>query len=223
VALLGGGLKTKQHITGRLADALAEMYFLSAMLKRFEDDGEPVRDLPVLNYCAQNMLYRFYAALDGVLLNFPNRFVGFFLRRVVFPLGRHTHPAKDHKMKEIVRAAMEPSDFRDALSREIYINQDPSDATGVLELALAKVVETEEANARLEKAVREGKVHRFLGNDFIAEAITLGVITENEATALRERETLVSTVIAVDHFDPSEIGNNAIVYNTSQKANNDAA
>ncbi|RME94670.1 MAG: acyl-CoA dehydrogenase, partial [Alphaproteobacteria bacterium] len=41
VALLGGGLKVKQKITGRLADALSELYLLSCVLKRFEDDGEP--------------------------------------------------------------------------------------------------------------------------------------------------------------------------------------
>jgi acyl-CoA dehydrogenase len=41
VALLGGGLKTRQRITGRLADALAEVYLVACMLKRFEDDGTP--------------------------------------------------------------------------------------------------------------------------------------------------------------------------------------
>ena len=30
VALLGGGLKVKQKITGRMADALAELYLLPA-------------------------------------------------------------------------------------------------------------------------------------------------------------------------------------------------
>ncbi|MEQ1673299.1 MAG: acyl-CoA dehydrogenase domain-containing protein, partial [Hyphomicrobium sp.] len=34
VALLGGGLKPKQKITGRMADALSELYMLSAVLKR---------------------------------------------------------------------------------------------------------------------------------------------------------------------------------------------
>ena len=39
VAALGGALKTKQKISGRLADALSELYFLACVLKRFEDDG----------------------------------------------------------------------------------------------------------------------------------------------------------------------------------------
>ena len=44
VGLLGGGLKVKQKLTGRLADALSELYMLSCVLKRYEDDGKPSAD-----------------------------------------------------------------------------------------------------------------------------------------------------------------------------------
>ena len=44
VAFLGGGLKVRQRTTGRLADALSELYLLSCILKRYEDDGEPLED-----------------------------------------------------------------------------------------------------------------------------------------------------------------------------------
>jgi acyl-CoA dehydrogenase len=56
VALLGGGLKVKQKITGRMADALTELYLLSSVLKRYEDDGRQTADLPLVNYCAMNCL-----------------------------------------------------------------------------------------------------------------------------------------------------------------------
>ena len=42
--MLGGGLKTKQKLTGRLADALSELYLLCCVLKRYEDDGKPAND-----------------------------------------------------------------------------------------------------------------------------------------------------------------------------------
>src|SRR6185295_17874274 len=44
VAVLGGGLKTKQRLTGRLADALSELYFLACVIKRYEDDAKPAND-----------------------------------------------------------------------------------------------------------------------------------------------------------------------------------
>jgi acyl-CoA dehydrogenase len=95
VAILGGGLKTKQHITGRLADALSDLYFVCCMMKRFEDDGEPQADRAILDHAAQNALSRFYASLDGVIANFPNPAVGALMRVLVFPLGNHVRPAKD--------------------------------------------------------------------------------------------------------------------------------
>ncbi|MEJ2227321.1 MAG: acyl-CoA dehydrogenase [Alphaproteobacteria bacterium] len=223
VALLGGGLKTKQHITGRLADALAEMYMLSCMLKRFEDDGEQPRDLAVLNYCAKNALSRFYAALDAVLHNFPNSLVGFGLRILVFPFGNRARPAKDAAAKTIVRTMLEPGAIRDALTRDIYINHNEQDATGVLEAALAKVMETNEAAAKLERAVREDKIRRFLGLDFIGEAVSAGIISEEEATGLREREALVSKVVAVDHFDVAEVTGIGACVNDSPIGHNSRA
>ena len=61
----------KQKITGRMADALAELYLLSAVLKRYEDDGRPRDDLKLVDYCAKNCLYRFDQALLGALRQLP--------------------------------------------------------------------------------------------------------------------------------------------------------
>ena len=44
VALLGGGLRTRQRLTGQMADALSELYLASTVLKRYEDDGQPLAD-----------------------------------------------------------------------------------------------------------------------------------------------------------------------------------
>ncbi len=215
VAILGGGLKTKQHITGRLADALSDLYFLCCMLKRFEDDGEPQSDRAILDHCAQNALTRFYTSLDRVIGNFPNPVVGALMRVLVFPLGNNFRPARDRSAKQLVSLILEPTATRDRLTREIYVTRDPNDNLGILELAFEKVIATEEANRKLEHAVRNGTVHRFLGNDFITEAVTKGVVTAEEGEALRERERLVAKVIAVDHFDPDEItGKSAIGHNS---------
>jgi acyl-CoA dehydrogenase len=214
VALLGGGLKTKQRITGRLADALSELYFLCCALKRFEDDGEPQADRIILDYCAQNALSRFYAALQGVIGNFPNRAVAILMRVLVFPLGNLMHPARDRAAKPMVALVLEPTATRDRLTREVFISKDPNDALGILEAAFVKAVETEEINKRLERAVKAGKVHRFLGSDFIAEAVREGVVTEAEGGQLREREALIAKVIAVDHFDADDVtGKSAIGHN----------
>ena len=205
VATLGGGLKTKQKLTGRMADALSELYLLSCVLKRFEDDGQPVADQPIVAVAAANGLDRFETAIRGTIDNFPNRFVRPLLRVLVFPLGRHYFPASDRMMGKIAKLSIEPGEVRDRLTRDIFISKNPDDATGLLEVTLLKVVASEAAEKKLERAIRAGTIRRYHGLDWIGDACKKGIITESEAILLKEVEQLVARVIAVDHFDPAEL------------------
>ncbi|MGD0533082.1 MAG: acyl-CoA dehydrogenase [Methyloceanibacter sp.] len=205
VVLLGGGLKVKQKITGRMADALAELYLLSCVLKRYEDDGRPRADLKLVDYCAENCLSRFDRALAGTLDNFPVTWAGVLMRPLVFPYGAMRRPASDREGRAIVRAALEPGEFRDRLTRDIFITNDPSDRIGLLEHTLLKLIAAEEADKKLEQAIRKGEVKRHYNNDWIAEAERKGVVTPEEARSLAELRDLVARAIAVDHFDAAEV------------------
>jgi acyl-CoA dehydrogenase len=174
-------------------------------LKRYEDDGCPRADLKLVNYCAENCLSRFDRALAGTLDNFPLPWVGVLLRPLVFPYGFARRPAPDKDGKAIVRAALQPGEVRDRLTRDIFITADPNDRMGLLEHTLLKVIAAEEADKKLERAVRRGEVRRFYNNDWIAEAETKGIITEEEAGVLAEVRDLTARVIAVDHFDAAEL------------------
>jgi acyl-CoA dehydrogenase len=205
IATLGGGLKTKQKICGRLADALAELYFASAVLKRYEDDGRPQADKPIVDFAVANGLARFDEALHGVVVNFPVTPARWLLRAVIFPLGRHYDPAPDTLGSTVAGLVLKPGDVRDRLTRHIYVPKDAADPTGILEVTLEKVVAAEEAEKKLEKAIRAGTIRRYHGVDWIGDAVSKNVVTDSEGTLLREVETLVARVIAVDHFDPAEL------------------
>jgi len=205
VALLGGGLKTKQKITGRMADALSELYMLSATLKRYEDDGRPEGDEHIVELSAKNALHRFQEAMSGVVNNFPVRWARPLMRLVVFPLGQRFRPASDALGHKVARHALQPGAVRDRLTRHIFVSKNVDDPTGLLEVTLEKVIAAEPAEKKLEKAIREGVVRRYHGIDWFAEAEAKGVITAEEAEQLREIERLVARVIAVDHFDPAEL------------------
>ena len=205
VAVLGGGLKTRQKITGRLADALSELYMLSCVLKRYEDDGKPADDRHIVAFAAQNALFRFQEALRGTIDNFPVAPVRWLMRAVAFPFGAHYKPAPDWLGHKCVELVLTPGEVRDRLTRFIYISQNPNDPTGLLEVAFAKAVAAEVPEKKLDRAVRAGQVRRVHGTDWIGDAAKLGVITDEEATLLREVEDLTARVIAVDHFDPAEV------------------
>jgi hypothetical protein len=75
----------------------------------------------------------------------------------------------------------------------------------LLDYTLAKVVACEEADKKLERAIRKGDVRRFHDNDWIKEAEVKGVLSEAEARSLAELRDLVARVIAVDDFAASEL------------------
>jgi len=205
VGLLGGGLKIKQKLTGRLSDALSELYLLGCVLKRFEDDGRPSGDKPIVALALQNGLYRFEEALRGTIDNFPLAPARILMRWLVFPIGAHYRPAPDRLGHQVVRSVIAPGEVRDRLTRDIYVSHDRSDPTGILEVTLLKVIEAEAAEKKLDRAVRAGTVKRLHGRDWFGDAVREGVINEDEARLLREVEELTAQVIAVDHFDPAEV------------------
>lgn len=205
VGLLGGGLKVKQKLTGRLADALSELYLLSCTLKRFEDDGRNPEDLPIVTLAVENGLNRFDHALRGAIENFPIGPARILMRWLVYPYGWHHQPAQDWLGHKVARQLLVPGEFRDRLTRNIYVSRDINDPTGILEVTFEKAVAAEEAERKLDRAIRAGTVKRFHGNNWFGEAIINHVLTDEEAAQLRELEELTARVIAVDDFDPDEV------------------
>ncbi len=198
---LGGRLKKKQKLGGRLADALSELYFLSCALKRYEDDGFPTSDLSIVRLCTINGLYRLQYALAGVVRNFPNAFMRLLLTSVVFPFGARRVPAADDLSHEVAALMIESGESRDRLTRYIYVSNSRNDSAGILEIAFRKHVEVEPALKKLDWAVRSRVIRRYHGADWIGEAERKGVLTKEEAAAVREAEALAEQVIAVDDFD----------------------
>lgn len=205
VLLGGGGLRRRQKITGRLADALSELYLLACILKRYEDDGRPRSDRVMVAFAAQNGLYRFQEALRGTIDNFPGTWGRRAMRLIVFPLGARCRPASDRLGHDIVSLALIPSETRDRWTRDIFQSRDAGDPTGLLELTFEKAWAAEEAEKKLERAARRGLIRRHLASDFIGEALQKGVVTEGEADLLREIDVLTARVIAVDDFDRDEV------------------
>jgi acyl-CoA dehydrogenase len=223
VAVLGGGLKTRQKLTGRLADALSELYLLSCVLKRYEDDGKPANDRHIVAMVARNGLFRFQEALRGAIDNFPVAPVRWLMRAVVFPLGAHYKPAPDWLGHKCVELVLSPGEVRDRLTRFIYVSNNPNDPTGLLEITFAKAAAAEAAEKKVDRAVRSGQLRRVHGTDWIGDAAKLGILTDDEARGLRELEQLTARVIAVDHFDPAEVRPNYMTPGHNARAMQSAA
>jgi acyl-CoA dehydrogenase len=205
MAVLGGSLKRHEKISGRLGDVLSMLYLCSATLKRFEDDGRPAEDLPLLHWAMQDALYKIQQAFSGVIQNFPNSLVRGLLCGLIFPLGKHLSPPSDHLGHEIATLLMQPGGARDRLTAGMYLSRDEQDALGALESALMSTLACEPLQAKLEEARRAGKLKALDELARIAEARDTGMISAEQTLQLQRDYALRRKVIMVDDFAAEEL------------------
>ena len=197
---LGGALKRKQMLSGRMADILGDLYLMSAVLKRFDEEGRIAEDKIVVEAIMADRIAAMERSFGEVFANFPNGVMANAMRVLCFPLGRHARPATDRINYRFVRAVLRPGAFRDRLTTGAYVSMDPNDITGVLEDALIKVTEAEEIEAKFSKAARKGVIERRLDRDAIDDAVAAGVLNGNEAGIMRAADEATDRVVKVDDF-----------------------
>lgn len=203
--VLGGTLKRREKLSARLGDVLSQLYLCSATLKKFEDDGRPPEDEPLLHWALQDSLFRLQNAFDGVMQNFPNRFFALLLRVIIFPLGQWRKPPSDVLGHRVAELMLQPGAARDRLTSGIFIKQDEEDAVGALEAALASTLIMEPLQAKLAQDAKSGKLSAMEELPRIAEARDKNLITAEQALQLQRDYALRRKVIMVDDFAPEAL------------------
>jgi acyl-CoA dehydrogenase len=199
---LGGALKRKERISARLGDILSMLYLCSATLKRFEDDGRPPADLPLLHWSIQDALHRMQTAFEGLLDNFPGKAAtASFLRFMVFPLGTAFSPPSDKVSHEVASLMLSAGEARDRLTEGIFIPDSADEPLNVLEQALQCAEVCDAVEAKLRAAVKTGRIPAE-GEEKISAALKQRVITSNELELMAGMTSLRRRVIMVDDFPP---------------------
>jgi acyl-CoA dehydrogenase len=201
MATLGGQLKRREKITGRLADALAWMYLATCALERFRLDGKPAGDLPFVRFGCELALAEAEAGLDGVIRNLPSRPAAWLLRPLVFPLGRRERGPDDARGAAAAAALLDDAAARERLTAGIHVPDSEEVALGRLEAALAKATAALRVEAKLRDAVRRGALDRAPGDALARAGLAAGVIDARELEALAAADEARDEVIRVDAFD----------------------
>ncbi len=197
---LGGSLKRREKISGRLGDILSQMYLASAALKRFEDQGRPREDLPLLHWVCQNSLYEIQKAFDGLFQNLPSRWNTFWLRWFIFPLGQHFKAPSDKLGHQIAQLLITPSAARDRLTDGLYIPDSVEAQLGLIEDALHKVIAAEDAERRLRQELKDYTPDYHGLEGLLAAGLKQRIISETEAQLIRDADAARTEVIKVDDF-----------------------
>ena len=207
--VMGGELKRREKLSARLGDILSLMYLCSATLKRYESEGRQKEDAPLMHWAIWDSMYKAQMAFDGVIANFPNKFIGRFLYRTVFPLGHPYDVPSDKVGHQVAKLLISPSAARDRLTAETYVPKVETEAVGAIELALQATIDAEPVEAKIRNAEKEGV---FVGNpdanvrDIAQAAFSQGVINTEEYALLKRRNHLRDIVIRVDDFPFDHFG-----------------
>lgn len=201
MATLGGQLKRREKISGRLADALAWLYLGSATVKKYWDDGRVEADIPFLRWGCEKALFEVETALVGVLENLPNRAAAWLLGAAIFPLGSHREPPSDEVGAKVAHALLDGREERLRLTRDIYVPHPGDPGLGRLEAALGKVVAAAPAQQKIKSAIRARKLERDPEETLLERAVASGVIGKAEGCLMREAEAARDDAIQVDEFD----------------------
>ncbi|MBI1425148.1 MAG: acyl-CoA dehydrogenase [Gammaproteobacteria bacterium] len=200
--MLGASLKRKEKISARLGDILSYLYLGTAILKRFEMQGCLKEDIPLMRWSMEHVLHRIQIAIDGLLQNFPNRFVAFWLRLVIFPWGLRFKPPRDKLGHQVTELLLAPSQARDRLTEGVFMPENDQDTVSRLEDALIKTIKAEHLERRLKKELKGYQPGYQVMENMLQRALDNKLINTDEANLIRAAEEARWQVIQVDDFKP---------------------
>ncbi|NWB83672.1 MULTISPECIES: acyl-CoA dehydrogenase [Pseudomonas] len=210
MGVLGGALKRKESITGRLGDILSQLYILSCVLKRFEDDGRPRADLPLVHWAAQDALWRAHEALSETLDNYPSKAASRVIRGLAFPFGIVLRKPSDRLLAEVAELVQTPGESRDRLLADSYMPQPDIDKLAYGELAFRLQPQVDLIEAHLKPAVRQGllaplPISREAFAPWRTQALAAQLISGEEGELLGRYVEYADHAIQVDDF-PQDFG-----------------
>ena len=220
--VLGGNLKRMEKLSGRLADVLGHLYLTSAVLKRYQDQGRPAQDLPLVQWWCEYSLRVMQQSMDRFLINFPNRIVAWLLRSMVFPLGKTFSGPGDQLGHEAAGLLLKPSSARDRLTEGLFLpNDDQSkhkEPIARLEYAMETAIAAEGAEKKLRSALKSEQVSGRTLEEQVDSALQHNMLEQSDADLLLTADRARKEALAVDDFDPGELVCETPSYMTKESA-----
>jgi acyl-CoA dehydrogenase len=210
MATVGGALKRKGALTGRLGDILSQLFILSSTLKRFEDEGRPAEDLPFVHWAAQDALNRAATAWRELLTNHPSRGAALFLKLTGTPFGLKAPTPGDACAAEVAGLIQRPGPARDRLVAGSWRASLEVDPIAAVLVAFDLYPQVEAVEARLKPAIKGGRLSRAPQDltqldVWASEAQAQGLIDAEEKALIARYAEVAIRAIQVDDF-PQDFG-----------------
>ena len=202
---LGGRLKFKESLSGRLGDVLSHLYMMGAVLKRHHDEGAPEADKPLLAWAFHNSAYEIELALSQALRNFPIKPLGWLLWPLVFPFGRRAVAPGDRLSHRVAMLLMAPNEARERLAQGVFLTPCENNPGGRIDSYLAKAILAEPVERKFLKALKSSDIEALDFASQLDEGVREGWISVDERRQLEELREITLDTISVDDFDVHEL------------------
>lgn len=203
----GGALKMKEKIAGRFADLLSWMYLATALLRRYEAEGQPEDDRDYFLWAIGQAFHEIELAFDAIFREIEVPGLGWFFRGPVSLWSRinriGTKPS-DRLGHRVAERMQQPGAQRDRMSEGAYLPAGGDEQLQRLERALLLAVETEPLYRRLRQAVKEKKIDRGTIEQQLEQALESELLTRGEAGSIRQTELARQEAIRVDEYTLQE-------------------
>ena len=183
LAIMGAGLKRKESLSGRFADILAQMYMLTASLKRFREEGERKEDEVLLKVAMENGFNKIDEAFAGIYSNLSKGFLGMIFKITGFysRINSFGSVIKDNDLHQIASLLSSNSDAAIRLCSNIYMGG----RVGELLRASQAMQDAREAMSKLKQQGEQA-------------------LDENEKSLIKRAKKLQSEIVAVDSYSHGE-------------------
>ena len=202
---LGGKLKRKERLSGLFADVLSNLYLCSCVLKHYQERGCPKDEAALFHWACQQSIYRAQQSLRAVFWKLPLRPLAWVLRGLIFPYGKPYSPPGDPLIHKTAAILLADSPVRDRLTHGIYINNKADDVTGRIEVAFKAVLAAVPVEAKIRLAQKQKQLPKGDPFKMLADALSKGMITQDEAELCVAAEKAGLAAIAVDDFCAEEL------------------
>ncbi|MGW8369888.1 MAG: acyl-CoA dehydrogenase domain-containing protein, partial [Gammaproteobacteria bacterium] len=197
----GRELLADSYAAARLADVSAEMFAVSAVLRRYHLGGQEESERPLAKQALVAGIANAQFELRQLLENNAPRWLHATVRCAAYPYGWPFMAGTDMAELRAAQALVVPSTVRDRLTAGIFLSSDKRDSLARLENALSLV----NAVAPLAEKLRSGeRVGLIQGTDLeekLASAEAARLLAASDAQLLREAEALRREVMAMEIVD----------------------
>ncbi len=211
LAVLGGALKARERLSGRMADCLIHMYYASAVIKQFHEDGYPEHMRPLVEWALKTSLFDTQTQMRNVIDNYPVRWLRPLLSLLIFPLSFHLRRPDDALASIVARSIVDNTKVRQNLTSGVFVSNSPGDAVWRVLNAYRLANDTVKEERKLFEAVQKSEdqelqdlemlLHRER-EQLLVWGLKEKILNAGEAAHLETAMEAIYDALRVDAFDP---------------------